>query len=279
MIFLNFFTFLSQTVSNFIQFIINSYISPLESLVLSITERQESLGIETGGGATSLFITMVQYLDEVNKLVTVLRESLIVSMQTLPDTFLVSTTNTIDELFRSISAAAPEKFSNFSNFVNLMITSIFSAIISLLGFISISIPHPHEEYFPLNLIPRIRISVMQLYPTVQTLGLAAPTSFLSRVISFVYNLPIIKQVCDFIIQIEVRLLVIVQDILSIIMIGVQRVLKLLTPFLSSITEGLYYIVQIVIALLVIQIYFIYFWIYMISRVFSLPSSCLGRVHC
>jgi len=243
----------------------DSFIDPLRSMVLTITEEEERLGLApVERPTTTLFLELTDYYEEAGNIVDELEESVIKSLPSIPDMFSMLANSIILEFFSSLEYVISNIFSNPVNAITIFIRSVFSVIVSLIGLIIAIIPSPHEKYPPWIYLPSIRLLFLRTKPYIESLAETILSPFAWFII-FLFNLPIISSLRKWIEKIAIKICHVLRDVTVLLKDLFVTVLRTVTPLIEGMVNTFYGIVLVFIRGVVVIYYSIYFWSYYFFR--------------
>ena len=267
---------ITHEITSAIGRLFDSFLDPLRSMVLTITEEEERLELApVERPATTLFLELTDYHEEAGNIVGELRESVVKSLPSIPDMFFVLANSIILEFFSSLESVISNIFSNPVNAITIFIRSVFSVIVSLIGLIIAIIPSPHEKYPPWVYLPSIRLLFSRVEPYIESLAETILSPF-ARFIIFLFNLPIISSIGKWIETIAVKICHVLRDVTVLLKDLFVTVLRTVTPLIEGMVNTFYGIVLVFIRGIVVIYYTIYFWSYSFFRT-AVPAKKLSSL--
>jgi hypothetical protein len=257
--------------------LLDSFINPLENLVLTVTEEERMLGLAPiERPATELFLEFTEQDKIMREIVKELEETFIESLPSIPALIYISTTSLILEFFASMESAILEFFEEPVRASNTLVRGIFSVFTSLIGIVISIIPSPHEKYVPWSLLPPIRLLTMRVELYAESIAESIIAPFSPFIVRF-FQISFVKSITGIAKKIITKILKIIRTVtIWINGIFIEGV-KIITPLVGGAADVFYSIALVIMRGILLVIYETHISVYYIFRTFAPARELLSLV--
>jgi hypothetical protein len=244
--------------------LLDSFVDPLRTLVLTVTEEETRLGLApVERPATQLFMEFSGYYDEIGDLISEMLEGVFKTLPTMSNVVYVGGSSIIMEFFSKLEFIVVQMFEDPAQAITDFTGAIFSVAVSLIRVLMDIIPSPHEKYAPWSYLPAVRLLLLRTGPYAESI-VKSVTSLFSPMIIFVISL-MPKSVTNYIQRGIIKGCSGVKSVTLWVNKTFAAILTQASPFIAGIIGTFYKLTEVSIRTILVIIYSTYIWVYTFFR--------------